>query len=134
MVDGRSLDLTDVAPSALPLALAELHRGLAIDQVVTLRLQEPSAELVRRVVAGAGFEIEPGARRLRVRRLWSLADLVGPNMALLVCGLNPSPDSADAGVGFNRAGNRFWPAALAAGLVTRDRDPIRARSRCIGLA
>ncbi|MEZ5098207.1 MAG: mismatch-specific DNA-glycosylase, partial [Nocardioides sp.] len=30
--------------------------------------------------------------------------------------------SADLGVGFGRKGNRFWPAALAAGLVTVDRD------------
>jgi TDG/mug DNA glycosylase family protein len=44
-------------------------------------------------------------------------------MRLLVCGLNPSLYAADAGVGFARPGNRFWPAALAAGLVTRDRDP-----------
>ena len=44
-------------------------------------------------------------------------------MRLLVCGLNPSVRAADAGVGFVTPGNRFWPAALAAGLVTRDRDP-----------
>jgi TDG/mug DNA glycosylase family protein len=31
--------------------------------------------------------------------------------------------AADAGVGFARPGNRFWPAALAAGIATRDRDP-----------
>ncbi len=47
-------------------------------------------------------------------------------MALLVCGLNPSPAAADGGVGFARPGNRFWPAALAAGLVSRDRDPDHA--------
>jgi len=43
-------------------------------------------------------------------------------MRMLVCGLNPSLYAADAGVGFARPGNRFWPAALAAGLVTVDRD------------
>jgi TDG/mug DNA glycosylase family protein len=43
-------------------------------------------------------------------------------MRLLVCGLNPSVYAADAGVGFARPGNRFWPAARAAGLVTVDRD------------
>jgi len=47
-------------------------------------------------------------------------------MRLLVCGLNPSIHAADAGVGFVTPGNRFWPAALAAGLVTRDRDPRHA--------
>ncbi len=43
-------------------------------------------------------------------------------MRLLVCGLNPSVYSADAGRGFARPGNRYWPAALAAGIVSRDRD------------
>ena len=43
-------------------------------------------------------------------------------MRLLLCGLNPSLYSADVGMGFARPGNRFWPAALAAGVVTRDRD------------
>jgi TDG/mug DNA glycosylase family protein len=47
-------------------------------------------------------------------------------MRLLVVGLNPSVYAADAGVGYARPGNRFWPAALAAGLVTVDRDPAQA--------
>ena len=47
-------------------------------------------------------------------------------MRLLVVGLNPSEYAADAGVAFARPGNRFWPAALAAELVTRDRDPRHA--------
>jgi G:T/U-mismatch repair DNA glycosylase len=41
---------------------------------------------------------------------------------VLVCGINPSPASAGAGVGYFRKGNRFWSAALASGLVTADRD------------
>jgi TDG/mug DNA glycosylase family protein len=47
-------------------------------------------------------------------------------MRLLVCGLNPSVYAADAGICFARPGNRFWPAALAAGLATVDRSPDRA--------
>lgn len=47
-------------------------------------------------------------------------------MRLLVCGLNPSLYAADVGVAYGRPGNRFWPAALAAGLVTVDRDPWHA--------
>jgi TDG/mug DNA glycosylase family protein len=39
-----------------------------------------------------------------------------------MCGLNPSLHAVDAGVGYVTPGNRFWPAMLAAGLVTRDRD------------
>jgi TDG/mug DNA glycosylase family protein len=47
-------------------------------------------------------------------------------MRLLMCGLNPSLYAADAGVGFARPGNRFWPATLAAGIVSTDRSPDRA--------
>lgn len=62
----------------------------------------------------------------RARRARTLPDTVGPGMRLLVCGLNPSLYAADAGVGFARPGNRFWPAALAAGIVSVDRDPDHA--------
>jgi TDG/mug DNA glycosylase family protein len=43
-----------------------------------------------------------------------------------VCGLNPSLHAVEAGVGYVTPGNRFWPAMLAAGLVSRDRDPDHA--------
>ena len=54
-------------------------------------------------------------------------------MRLLVCGVNPSPYSAEAGVGYARPGNRFWPAALAAGLVEDDRDPVAALAHGVGM-
>jgi TDG/mug DNA glycosylase family protein len=82
------------------------------------------------VLTGGGFDVqecavEPDSEWIGVRmtRARTLADVVGPGMRLLVCGLNPSLYAADAGVGFARPGNRFWPAALAAGIVSHDRDP-----------
>jgi TDG/mug DNA glycosylase family protein len=89
-------------------------------------------EHVLDVVRGAGFDVDEvnelgskhGERRivLDLIRARTLPDVVGPGMRLLVCGLNPSLYAADAGIGFARPGNRFWPAALAAGLATVDRD------------
>jgi TDG/mug DNA glycosylase family protein len=84
------------------------------------------------VHTGAGFAVEScehdGGEWVNVAavRARTLPDFVGAGMRLLVCGLNPSEYAADAGVGFARPGNRFWPAALAAGIVTRDRDPRHA--------
>ncbi|HEY8217519.1 MAG TPA: uracil-DNA glycosylase family protein [Acidimicrobiia bacterium] len=84
------------------------------------------------VHVGAGFDVEEcehdGEEWITVaaRRARTLPDFVDAGMRLLVCGLNPSEYAADAGVGFARPGNRFWPAALAAGIVTRDRDPRHA--------
>ncbi len=61
-----------------------------------------------------------------MERTRPLADSVGPNLRILFCGLNPSPSSAENQVAYARPGNRFWPAALAAGIVTIDRDPAHA--------
>ena len=83
------------------------------------------------LVAGAGFRVDRTSGRglewtVQATRLRTLPDLIGPGLRLLVCGLNPSLFAADAGVSFARPGNRFWPAARAAGLVSRDRDPWHA--------
>jgi TDG/mug DNA glycosylase family protein len=101
-------------------------------------------DLLRDVVMAAGFDIDALDTRerqhgnvgfeVRARRARTLSDVVGPGMRLLVCGLNPSIYSADAGIGYARPGNRFWPAALTAGLVTRDRDPWHAlREHGVGM-
>jgi double-stranded uracil-DNA glycosylase len=76
---------------------------------------------------GAGFAVtELSPPLVRAVRLRTLPDIVAPGMRLLVCGLNPSLYSADAGVPYARPGNRLWPAALAAGVVSVDRDPWHA--------
>ena len=140
-----------LARSEVPLALADLHRALVPGAAVELHLFEGDTEWdespdddfpgrrfsrwpvpwLRDVLVGAGFDIEGIERRKKVllvaaRRLHTLADTVAPGMRLLVCGLNPSTYAADVGVGFARSGNRFWPAARAAGLLSRDRDPRHA--------
>jgi TDG/mug DNA glycosylase family protein len=83
-------------------------------------------------VEGAGFVIEDFADDgeewidIEATRARMLADTVGPGMRVLLVGLNPGVLSADVGLSFARPGNRFWPAALAAGLVTRALDPLHA--------
>ncbi|MGI8686154.1 MAG: mismatch-specific DNA-glycosylase [Acidimicrobiales bacterium] len=132
----------------LPLALAaahlELRPGDAFELVVSLATDDPAGAAadgaddrswrpddLAPVLAGAGFEFDEmvvaaGTVLVRATRLRTLPDMVGPDMRLLVCGLNPSLYAADRGVGYARPGNRFWPAALEAGLVARDRDPLHA--------
>jgi TDG/mug DNA glycosylase family protein len=75
------------------------------------------------LAVGAGFDPIGGDR---YRWTATLPDVVGPGLRLLVIGLNPSPASTEAGVGFARPGNRFWPAALGAGVASVDRDPLHA--------
>jgi TDG/mug DNA glycosylase family protein len=93
----------------------------------------------RDLFEGAGFgaiRIQPGHEPfwlwVSARRARGLADSLAPRLRLLVCGLNPSPDAAAAGVPFAGATNRFWPAALRAGLVARDRDLRDALARGVG--
>jgi len=150
-----SRSLVHIPQREMPMALAEIHRVLQDDAAATFWLFEGDTEraemqadplpgrtfsywppeLLERVLVGAGFAVDDIDRWTSSgfpqivatgRRLWSLPDYVGPGMKVLICGLNPSPSSADSGVGFFRAGNRFWPAAIKAGLVTRDRDPAHA--------
>ena len=133
--------------AAVPLALHDLHRSLAPGSPFDLQVLGGdyegrdlpddaiggrwfagwSPERLRDVLVGAGFTVDHAdqsgdATRARGSVAPTLADTVGPGMRLLVCGLNPSIYSAERGVGFARPGNRFWPAAIAAGLVSRALD------------
>jgi TDG/mug DNA glycosylase family protein len=135
----------------LPLALADLHRVLVVGAIVDLQVLAGTYEgddladddvggrffaawepdrLVD-IMVGAGFDVgaltvHDDVVRVSAVRARTLADTVGPGMRLLMVGLNPSLYAADAGVGYARPGNRFWPALLAAGLATNDRDAFRA--------
>jgi TDG/mug DNA glycosylase family protein len=52
-----------------------------------------------------------------------LRDVVGPDLDVLFCGINPSLLSAARGHHFARPGNRFWPALHMAGLTPRRLTP-----------
>lgn len=140
----------------VPAALAELHRALTVGAPLEATFFGGDGEgrelfadddlpgrwfstwprpRLADVVVGAGFHLDeleeatgPDGAGFTVRatRIRSLPDTVGAGLRLLVCGLNPSLHAADAGVGFVTPGNRFWPAALEAGLATVDRDPRHA--------
>ena len=129
----------DRPATELPLTLADLHLSLSPEDEFIVHLGARSAPDWSRqraldLVTGAGFLPRGKVVRkssgfvLRLKRIRSLPDTVGPNMQVLIIGLNPSPYSADTGIGYGRPGNRFWPAALKAGLVSIDRDPRHALS------
>ena len=129
----------DQAVTELPLILADLHFSLSPgDELVTHLSARPALDWSRQramdLVIGAGFlscgkvTKKSSGFVLRLKRIRSLSDTVGPDMRVLMVGLNPSPYSADSGIGYGRPGNRFWPAALKAGLVSIDRDPRHALS------
>ena len=90
----------------------------------------------RELLTGAGFggiECDTGEfwHELRATREPTLPDFVRPGLRLLVCGLNPSLYAAEHGIPFGRPGNRFWPAATAAGLPGEG-EPFRALAAGLG--
>lgn len=132
-----NLSWEELPHAGLPLELAHLHwRSAPGDHlVVQVRAggEEPGWEpdALADVIVGGGFGLDRLDRRTgrlvaRVTRIRSLPDTVGACMTLLVCGLNPSQYAADRGVGFARPGNRFWPAAVEAGVLTRPLEPLHA--------
>lgn len=61
----------------------------------------------------------PGAAELAAARGRRVADLTGPRLRVLFCGINPSLYSAAVGHHFARPGNRFWKALALAGFTER---------------
>lgn len=135
-IDPMAVDLGHVLGDRpdprVPLGLWEVHRSLPVDAEATVPAASASgwpAPLLDATLRGGGFEpvgaSAPGSTG-RWRRARTLADTVDGSMRVLLAGLNPSVYSADVGSGFARPGNRFWPAALTAGLVSVARDPHHA--------
>ena len=136
-----TLRLADpIEPS--PALLARIHAGLRVGARLDVRLRSAPSDGgidgVRLLIEGAGFEgvrVTPdgaGTVRIRARRAFTLPDWIAPRLGVLVCGLNPSLYAAEHGMPFGRPGNRFWPAALAARLLERDRDLLAALEAGVG--
>jgi TDG/mug DNA glycosylase family protein len=47
----------------------------------------------------------------------AVADLVGPDLRVLFCGINPGTRSGELGLHFARPGNRFWKLLHAGGFT-----------------
>jgi TDG/mug DNA glycosylase family protein len=52
-----------------------------------------------------------------------IPDVIGPDLDVLFCGINPGLYSAATGHHFARPGNRFWPALHTGGFTTRRLHP-----------
>ena len=57
----------------------------------------------------------------------TVADVVAPDLRVLLCGINPGLYTAWSGHHFARPGNRFWPTLHAAGFTERVLHPSEER-------
>lgn len=65
----------------------------------------------------------PSALEAAVRERAEVADIIGPELDVLFCGINPGRWSGALGHHFAHPGNRFWKALFLAGLTPEQLDP-----------
>src|SRR5690349_11479185 len=65
----------------------------------------------------------PTAADLEAARDRTIADVVGPGLRVLFCGINPGLWSGATGFHFARPGNRFWKVLHLAGFTDRQLRP-----------
>ena len=53
----------------------------------------------------------------------TIEDIIGPDLKVLFCGINPGLYSGATGLHFARPGNRFWKVLYGAGFTERLLDP-----------
>lgn len=126
-----TLDLARLTPEATPAALAEWHRSHGVGEEIAVQGRWYGTVPFETIAAGAGASVVNatsglGRAQWILRREETLPDLVAPLLRVLIVGLNPSVVAAESGIPFCGRTNRFWPAAIDAGLVPAHSDPWRA--------
>ncbi|HEU5287049.1 MAG TPA: G/U mismatch-specific DNA glycosylase [Candidatus Limnocylindria bacterium] len=69
----------------------------------------------------------PTREQLEAARGKGVRDVVGPDLDVLFCGINPGLYTAAIGHHFGRPGNRFWKVLHLAGFTPRELSPFEER-------
>jgi TDG/mug DNA glycosylase family protein len=69
----------------------------------------------------------PSRAQIRASAGKTVPDIVGPDLRVLFCGINPGLYSGALGHHFARPGNRFWPVLYEAGFTDRLLSPFEER-------
>ena len=70
-----------------------------------------------------GPSLRPSAEQLALAHDTTIADVSGPGLRVLFCGINPGLWSGATGHHFARPGNRFWPALHRSDFTPRQFRP-----------
>ncbi len=76
---------------------------------------------------GSSTQYRPSRTELLAAAGKTIPDVIGRDLRVLFCGINPGLYSAATGHHFARPGNRFWPALHAAGFSERLLHPSEER-------
>ncbi|HYV24542.1 MAG TPA: G/U mismatch-specific DNA glycosylase [Pyrinomonadaceae bacterium] len=77
--------------------------------------------------ANSADRIKPTKEQLIAAAGKTLPDVIGPNLRVLFCGINPGLYTAAVGHHFARPGNRFWPALHQSGFTEQLVSPFEER-------
>lgn len=78
-------------------------------------------------MAEAPLPFKPTRQQLIEAAGKTLPDVIGPELRVLFCGINPGLYTAAVGHHFARPGNRFWPALYRSGFTDRLLSPFAER-------
>lgn len=78
-------------------------------------------------MAEAPLPFKPTRQQLIEAAGKTLPDVIGPEMRVLFCGINPGLYTAAVGHHFARPGNRFWPALYRSGFTGQLLSPFAER-------
>jgi TDG/mug DNA glycosylase family protein len=71
------------------------------------------------IADSAARRVRPTPQQLAAAYGKTIPDVIGPDLRVLFCGINPGLWSGAIGKHFARPGNRFWPALHASGFTPR---------------
>ena len=77
----------------------------------------------KRAEMAAGRPFKPTKQQLIEAEGKTVPDVMGPDLRVLFCGINPGLYTAAVGHHFARPGNRFWPALHLSGFTDRLLSP-----------
>ncbi len=81
----------------------------------------------KRTPTSAEQPFKPTKQQLIEAEGKTVADVIGPDLRVLFCGINPGLYTAAVGHHFARPGNRFWPALHLSGFTDRLWSPFAER-------
>jgi TDG/mug DNA glycosylase family protein len=81
----------------------------------------------KRAETAAEQPFKPTKQQLAAAAGKTVPDVIGPDLLVLFCGINPGLYTAAVGHHFARPGNRFWPTLYHSGFTNRLLSPFAER-------